>query len=682
MKSGDYKPQIDGLRALAVLPVVFFHAGFSFFQGGFIGVDIFFVISGYLITTIILREITSNKFNLTNFYIRRSRRILPVLYFITFLTIPFSLFLMSSEELNFFSREIISVIFFASNFFFWKNTGYFSPDSDLQPLLHTWSLGVEEQFYIFFPLFLIFVYKFFKNKIVLLVSCIFFLSLLMSQVGGNFKIQNLSLQSPYLFLPFEFFWQAGSANFYLPFGRIWELMSGSLTAIYLFKKEVEEKKINNYISVFGLILIICSIIFFNKNLQYPSVFTLLPVIGTVLIIIFTTKLTILNKVLSIKPLVFSGLISYSLYLWHQPILAFNRIYFNSDLTALHSLLIIALSIVLSFVTWKYVEQPFRKRTVINDKNVILSLVILALTILFISFLIYFEKIKSNKDLLPQKIINSFKSESGKDCFDIDYAHINSKDKWFCELGSSGKSISFAVIGDSHALSLKPGFHDAASENNIKGIFTGYSGCVSFLDIYSIRAEKNIKNCKMLNEKLFKFIKKNKIKKIFLVSRWTYYTDGNYEKTNFSHISKTNSLSSNKKNSRLAFTFGLENTVKRYNNLGVEVIFVHQVPLQVFSPSFVYSKSFNKKINEINIKKLSNLSVNFDKHMSIQEFVRKNTNIIKNKNYNFKEIDLNNYFCDNKKCKIGEKDASFYSDRSHLSIIGAKLIKNKIKQYLD
>ena len=123
MKSGDYKPQIDGLRALAVLPVVFFHAGFSFFQGGFIGVDIFFVISGYLITTIILREITSNKFNLTNFYIRRSRRILPVLYFITFLTIPFSLFLMSSEELNFFSREIISVIFFASNFFFWKNTG-------------------------------------------------------------------------------------------------------------------------------------------------------------------------------------------------------------------------------------------------------------------------------------------------------------------------------------------------------------------------------------------------------------------------------------------------------------------------------------------------------------------------------------------------------------------------------
>ena len=237
MNNKDYKPQIDGLRALAVLPVIFFHAGFKIFQGGFVGVDVFFVISGYLITTIILKEISKNKFNLKDFYTRRARRILPALYFVTFISIPFSIFLMTGEDLKFFSKEVISVIAFISNFFFWKNTGYFSPSSDMQPLLHTWSLGVEEQFYIFFPLFMIFVSLFHKKKLILFISIIFILSLTLAQIGGNFKIQNLSIKSPFLFLPFEYFWQAGSANFYLPFGRIWELMSGSLAAIYLFKNK-------------------------------------------------------------------------------------------------------------------------------------------------------------------------------------------------------------------------------------------------------------------------------------------------------------------------------------------------------------------------------------------------------------------------------------------------------------
>ena len=153
MRVKDYKPHIDGLRALAVLPVIFFHAGFEIFQGGFIGVDIFFVISGYLITNIILKDLKKNTFKISNFYIRRARRILPALFLVTLSSLIISIFLMSEEEIKFFSRQAISVVLFISNFFFWNNTGYFNPNSELQPLLHTWSLGVEEQFYIFFPLF-------------------------------------------------------------------------------------------------------------------------------------------------------------------------------------------------------------------------------------------------------------------------------------------------------------------------------------------------------------------------------------------------------------------------------------------------------------------------------------------------------------------------------------------------
>ena len=682
MNNKDYKPQIDGLRALAVLPVIFFHADFIYFEGGFIGVDIFFVISGYLITTIILKETSKNKFNLINFYTRRSRRILPVLYFITFLTIPFSIILMTGDDLRFFSKEIISVIIFLSNFFFWKNTGYFSPNSDLQPLIHTWSLGVEEQFYIFFPIFFIIVYRFYKNRLVLFISIILFLSLILSQVGGNFKIQNLIPNPPFLLLPFEWFWQAGSANFYLPFGRVWELMSGSLVAFYLFNKEIKDSKINNFLSIIGLFLIIFSIVFFNEDIQYPSVFTLMPVAGTLLIIFFATQFTILNKFLSFKPLVYTGLISYSLYLWHQPILAFNRIYFDHDLSIIHSIILLIIAFFLSILTWKFIEQPFRNKKKLSNKKAITYLFLSSLVILIISFLIYFEKIKSKQVSLPKNIISSFQTENKENCFDVDYAHSKEKTDWYCEVGKKNAPITFAIIGDSHALSLKPGFHDAALEVNQKGIFTGFSGCPGLLNIYSIRPERNIRNCKLLNEKLFEFIKKKKIKKVFLVSRWTYYTDGNYDKTNFSHISQSKEFFSNKNNSRAAFVFGLNKTIKKYNDLGVDVFFVHQVPFQVFGPKHIYYKSFDKINGVIDLDKLTKLSVDYKKHMFLQKFVREKIDVLNSKNYKFKEIDLNSFFCDNKKCKIGKKNGSYYSDKNHLSIFGAKAVKKELINSLD
>ena len=247
MATKDYKPQIDGLRALAVLPVIFFHAGFKSFEGGFVGVDIFFVISGYLITKLILEDLYNNKFNLGNFYLRRARRLLPALFFVILTTIPFSIFLMSNDQLIYYSKQIFSVIFFISNFFFWKNSGYFDPESDLQPLLHTWSLAVEEQFYIFFPIFLILMFKYFKKKITTSLVIIALISLSLSQIGGNFKYNNLLGSFPFFILPFDFFWQAGSANFYLPFGRAWELILGSMIALVLRKKEIKQKKNNNFL---------------------------------------------------------------------------------------------------------------------------------------------------------------------------------------------------------------------------------------------------------------------------------------------------------------------------------------------------------------------------------------------------------------------------------------------------
>ena len=187
------------------------------------------------------------------------------------------------------------------------------------------------------------------------------ISLILSQIGGNFKLSNISFSYPFFNLPFEFFWQAGSENFYLPFGRAWELLMGSLIAFILKKKIIIKKKYSNLLSLTGFILILFSIFFYSQRLQYPSIYTLLPCIGTALLIIYTNEKTFLFKILTLKPVVQLGLISYSFYLWHQPIFSFSRIYFGIDLPIFNSLILIVFSLILSIFSWKYIEQPFRQK---------------------------------------------------------------------------------------------------------------------------------------------------------------------------------------------------------------------------------------------------------------------------------------------------------------------------------
>lgn len=681
MTPKDYKPQIDGLRALAVLPVIFFHAGFQYFQGGFVGVDVFFVISGYLITKIILKDIKQKKFSLINFYKRRARRILPALYFIVLFSIPFAIFIMNKEQLHFYSEQIISVLIFVSNFFFWNNTGYFNHNSDLQPLLHTWSLSVEEQFYIIFPIIILFLSKYFKNRIVFFIILISLISLAASQIGGNFKIQNISSQFPFLSLPFDVFWQAGAANFYLPFGRIWELMLGSLIAILIKKKISKKTYVENIFSLTGFGMIVLSIIFFSESLLYPSLFTLLPCIGTGLIIVYANDKTYLYKFLTLKPIVFLGLVSYSLYLWHQPILALNRIQFGYNLNFFHTLVLLIISFFLSIFTWKFIEQPFRKKAIINDRK-FLKILFLSFTIIsVISCFIYFDKIKSKRFEIPNKIQSSIQMADNKGCLDIEEAHLNSQKEWYCELGKKNENISFAIIGDSHALAMKPGFDIAAKEIGQKGIMTGFSGCPGLIGIQSIRNDIQKRNCKKLSEKFYEFVKEKKIKKLFLISRWTYYTDGEYHGRNFQHITNKNNLFQSKKNSRYSFQYGLENTIKKFEEMNVEVNFVNQVPLQHFSAKLLYENSYDKSKNKVDISKLRKNSINKDKSLEFQSFVRKELNSLKSKGYNFNIIDLHNFFCDDRKCLVGNGDFSYYSDENHLSIKGSITTKNFLKQYL-
>lgn len=355
----NYRAEIDGLRAVAVVPVILFHAGFETFSGGFIGVDVFFVISGYLITTILIEDIENKRFNITNFYERRARRILPALFFVMLICIPFAWMLLSDAALDKFGSGLMGVSLFAANIVFWRQQGYFEESSELNPILHTWSLAVEEQYYLLFPIFLVLAWRFNKNRIFWMVLVMAAISLLLSEWGWRNK---------------------ATANFYLAPTRVWELLAGSIAALMVQKQGVQK---SNMLASIGLAAILFAILYYDEATPFPSVYTLVPIIGVVLLALYADETTIVARILSTKGFVSIGLISYSAYLWHQPIFALFRIYTNKiSLDWLSAFVLIIIVLILSYLSWRFVEQPFRKR---SFKNKLFSFTtsIAALLLLFV-----------------------------------------------------------------------------------------------------------------------------------------------------------------------------------------------------------------------------------------------------------------------------------------------------------
>jgi peptidoglycan/LPS O-acetylase OafA/YrhL len=334
-----YRPEIDGLRAIAVLSVLFFHAGFSFLPGGYIGVDIFFVISGFLITSIILREKEKEKFSLLRFYERRARRILPALFFMLAATLPLALWLLLPMNLEKFASSLISVILFVSNIYFWKETDYFGQASGQIPLLHTWSLGVEEQYYIFFPLIIMALWRFGYKRVFAAVAGLAALSLVISQWG--------STENP-------------DANFYLMPARAWELLIGSLIAFAGNRPATHfSGRKKDILSMLGLVLIIASLTVYTDETPFPSLYALVPTVGAGLVLAFAREGTLCFKILSTKSLVWIGLISYSAYLWHQPLFVFARMYSIDGINDFDYSVLIITSLVCGWFSWRFVENPFR-----------------------------------------------------------------------------------------------------------------------------------------------------------------------------------------------------------------------------------------------------------------------------------------------------------------------------------
>ncbi|WP_435165717.1 acyltransferase family protein [Candidatus Pelagibacter bacterium nBUS_28] len=342
----SYRPEIDGLRSIAVGVVILYHAQINImdlepFRGGFIGVDIFFVISGYLITSIILKElIITGSFSFKHFYERRIRRILPALLFVMLVSFPLAwIYLMPSSFIDF-SKSILYSLGFSSNFYFnYSGQEYGAESSLLKPFLHTWSLSVEEQYYILFPIVLLIVFKYFRKFLIHILILGFIISLGLAEwTSRNYP----------------------SVSFYFLHTRMWELLAGSILAYFEITKghRGQHKTLNLILPTVGLLLISHYVLFFNDETLHPSIYTLFPIIGACLIIWFSHKDELITKILSTKLFVGIGLISYSLYLWHYPIFAFYKYSFAKGSLYIEILIILSLFII-SCMSYFFVEKNFR-----------------------------------------------------------------------------------------------------------------------------------------------------------------------------------------------------------------------------------------------------------------------------------------------------------------------------------
>lgn len=468
-----YYKHVDGLRALAVLSVVLFHLNISWIKSGFLGVDIFFVISGFLITTIILRDLNNNCFSIKNFYLRRMRRILPALITVLVFSTFFAWLILLPQDLKNYSKSLVSAIASVSNLFFYKflSFGYFSTDATVIPLLHTWSLGVEEQFYIFWPLFLISIYyigillnifivhkcknwdriveiKWKKKSIIKLDKS----SINISKVLIPTIL--ITIASIYIFRFNNNF--SAEKYYYFPMTRGFELLFGCLLAIYLSNnRTTNNKRLLDIISLVGIILILFPILFINVG--YPSNWMIVACLGATLYIYSGTNqdyIPLINRIFSLKPFIAIGLISYSLYLWHWPIIAYIN-YMSIDKTIAIKIAILIVSIILATLTYFFIEKPFRYRfkTTFTKTLVLLWCVPIILACAFALSSKYVNEFGFNKiNPIALKQSESFYGilkESDR-CMDSGTADSLSNKK-LCIIGDTTKKPSFLVVGDSHAM---------------------------------------------------------------------------------------------------------------------------------------------------------------------------------------------------------------------------------------
>lgn len=665
-----YKPEIDGLRGLAIISVILYHAditinGYSLFKGGYVGVDIFFVISGFLITRLISQELyLTNNFSFTLFFKRRIRRIFPLLLFVVLSCLIFSYFFIIPEKFFDIPYNIFSIIFYFSNIYFEiTNNTYAIKDGLENPFIHTWSLSLEEQFYIVFPIIYYVSIKFFRNYFLLIMFIISTISLLLAHYGSiNFS----------------------SLNFYYLPSRMWEFIAGSMLAyievFYKIKKNPITLKIY---PLAGLLLIFYALITFDENTLHPSLKTLIPVLGVCLIIWCSEKNGIIIKLFSNKLIVFVGLISFSLYLWHYPILIYAKLF--ATLTINIKIFLIFLSFVISTFSYYLIEKPFR-----NNKYRFKKIFILIIFLYLIIIAICISSIKTDgfKYRLPKFLADSFsilktreilKDENEKEC----YGNFSKGCSFYKE-----KKQKIFLIGDSHAASISFDLKEKLALKNYQfltftdGLCYYFPGFNLMYDkkVYGECSDKNITNVekKILGSQKSIIILFGRLP-VILNKTWFDNKEGGVEGGNIHLHHET-------KSSQITLQETFIKGAQKLINDGHKLILIYPFPEVGFHTR---SELFNRGgKNIINFKKFfenkdNYLTTSYDvfKERSLSSYKM----LDKVKHYNVHRIYLDSIVCNTiikSRCVTHDEKNVYYEDDDHPSIYAADIISDLIVQKLN
>lgn len=614
----EYRVEIDGLRAVAVLLVLLNHAQVPFFSGGFLGVDVFFVISGYLITSILLREMGHGTFSYASFLERRARRILPALFGVLIpVTALAAVLLIGNDRDNYF-RSLIATATFWPNIRFFLDVGYFDTAAIYKPLLHTWSLGVEEQFYVLFPVLLFGIARRKASQQVMSII-----------VVGVASIAIMTASSP-------------AAAFYLLPSRMWEFLVGAVVAIlnlherFRRTRNLSQGLLRN-LDVLGLLGIVLTAVLVSKDTRWPSPLTVVPVLGTALLLTAASPTSLAGRALSVRPVVTIGLSSYSIYLWHYPLFAFARYQFGELETSLTAFLLL-LSVALGLISWRLIENPFRGIKRFSRRQIFAGSVAGCISFLLIGSLV------------------TFRSESN---FDSSLASVENP------------TAPIQLIGDSHAYHLVPGLQPHLQDK----MGTAFSaGCVPLLNVdrFDFRFEEG-KCAEFSNAALESALRSNEVEVVVLASMGPVYLTGeSFSGLDQDRVVKDGLVlidSPETVDRWEVFETGLRNTFRILAAGGKQTVFIIDIPELGIEPQ-------RCKIDDPGSCENSRERIDL-RNERYRSLVRRVA-------ADFSEVtvfDPTDLFCDDRVC-FGIRDGQpLYKDGDHLSDFGSEYLGNVLGPFI-
>jgi peptidoglycan/LPS O-acetylase OafA/YrhL len=649
----QYRPEIDGLRAIAVLAVIIFHAKLGFLPGGFVGVDIFFVISGYLITSIILNDEKQKNFSLLQFYERRIRRIFPALFVVILFTMLVGGFLFTPRDFNQLGWSAFASMAFFSNLYFAKQDGYFAPASETQPLLHTWSLGVEEQFYLVAPFIILMINRKFYTYRASIIAALFLASLAASIYGAHTGSRRI---------------------FFMPHVRAFELLIGVSLAMQIFPK-LSKKWIAEVIVILGLAMILASFQFINSRTVFPSYWALVPAGGTgFLIYALSGSEGLIARFLSSRPIVSFGKISYSLYLWHWPLLAFAEYEYGHKLTSTDRIGLLLLAIVLSILTYLYIEQPARQQKNWFNRSKVYAFGVGTIAICGLACFAIVQtdglpqRLSKDAQLLANTVKFPIRPE---ECSVIDRARRKIEPD-VCRIGEiSRPQEQFILWGDSHAEAVSGTVSQVANAEGLKGLNIFHHGCPAVTGLE--KHPEIFKHCRLSILAFDKYIRNSDITDVIMAGRWRYYAEGD----TLEHLRRDPRNRRFVTNNHMSYAAVFEDlfikTIEKLTSEGKRVTIIGPAPeMPVHIPTLMIKSAMRGSFDDITIPRSS-----FDERqkgiMSMLKSLEQNPNVT--------IIYPHKKLCNEKVCFGSKNRVAYYFDDHHLFDVGAAEFAPELAQAL-